>query len=44
MYRDQKRGKKKPVAAYHHSGITVLTRQVTERDTEMEREREKERD
>ena len=37
---DQKRGGKH-IAAYHHSGITVVTQHATERATEREREREK---
>ena len=39
---DQKRGGKH-VAAYHHSGITVVMQHATERAIEREREREKER-
>ena len=35
---DQKRGGKH-VAAYHHSGITVVTQHATERATEREREK-----
>ena len=38
---------RKHVAAYHHSGITVVTRQATERETdkrERKRERERERE
>ena len=44
---DQKRGGKH-VAAYHHSGITVVTQHATERATDREREtrekRERERE
>ena len=36
-HKDQKRGGKH-VAAYHHSGITVVTQHATERATERERE------
>ena len=40
-----KTGQRKHAAAYYHSGITVVTRQATERETERaaEREREEER-
>jgi len=41
---DQKRGGKH-IAAYHHSGITVVTHHATERAIEREREtRERERE
>ena len=40
----QKEGHKVSLPQYHHSGITVVTRQATQREREREREIEKERE
>ena len=40
----QKEGHKVSLPQYHHSGITVVTRQATQRERERERERERKRE